>query len=80
MNLLCCETSSNEKRAYADPNLLYDNRVFQNLLKAEERQSLDKISLEIQKEITEEMRKIVAEWMMEVRSFFFIKSNCTRYI
>lgn len=66
MDLFCCEPTSNENRAYADPNLLNDGRVLDNLLKAEEKHALNKPCLSIQHEVTEEMRKIVAEWMMEV--------------
>lgn len=71
MDLLCCETTAeNETRAYHDPNLLSDDRVLQNLLRAEERNSLPSNAFpSVQTEVNEHMRKIVAEWMLEV-SFY----------
>lgn len=66
MDLYCCESADNEIRAYDDPTLLQD-RVLRNLLKTEDRYVLPfNASLAVQKEVTAEMRKIVAEWMMEV--------------
>ncbi|KAG8230112.1 hypothetical protein J437_LFUL007658 [Ladona fulva] len=68
MDLLCCEPqAANGCRAYEDPNLLNDERVFQNLLKAEERISPSPSSYFdcVQTELTPNMRKIVAEWMLE---------------
>ncbi|XP_072403269.1 G1/S-specific cyclin-D3-like [Diabrotica undecimpunctata] len=67
MDLYCCEKPENEVRAYDDPTILHD-RVLKNLLKTEDRYVLPfNASLaKTQKEVTEEMRKIVAEWMMEV--------------
>lgn len=70
MDLYCCETAENETKAYDDPTLLQD-RVLKNLLKTEDRYVLPyPASLVVQKEVTAEMRKIVAEWMMEVRLIF----------
>lgn len=67
MDLYCCESSENEAKAYDDPTLLQD-RVLKNLLKTEDRYVLPYTScFAVQKEVTPEMRKIVAEWMMEVR-------------
>lgn len=52
--------------ARPDPTFL-DDRCLENLLKAEEKYSSDHVSYFTgQKDITPEMRKIVAEWMMEV--------------
>lgn len=67
-DLLCCESSSVvENRAYVDPILLNDKRVLRNLLKTEERYTLQTVNfLNAQKEVTPAMRKIVTEWMMEV--------------
>lgn len=68
MDLLCCETTeSNECRAYPDPALLGDERVLQNLLKTEERYAPSSSYFEcVQRDISPLMRKIVAEWMLEV--------------
>ncbi|XP_030745816.1 G1/S-specific cyclin-D2-like [Sitophilus oryzae] len=66
--LLCCEQSSQtDLRALRDPALLHD-RVLRNLLKAEDRYALPcpRSFASVQPEITPAMRKIVAEWMMEV--------------
>ncbi|XP_017772713.1 PREDICTED: G1/S-specific cyclin-D2-like [Nicrophorus vespilloides] len=63
-DLLCCETTAIENRAYIDPNLL-NQRVLNNLLKTEERY-MSASFVNVQKEVTPHMRKIVAEWMMEV--------------
>ncbi|XP_060532039.1 G1/S-specific cyclin-D2-like [Cylas formicarius] len=71
MNVLfCCEnpsTSQNEIRTIDDPTLLQD-RVLKNLLKTEDRYTLPYPAnfAGIQHEVTPQMRKIVAEWMMEV--------------
>ncbi|KAK9299384.1 hypothetical protein QLX08_007558 [Tetragonisca angustula] len=67
MDLLCCETTDTECRAYADPVLLDDDRVLQNLLKTEERYSPSTSYFEcVQTEVSPPMRKVVAEWMLEV--------------
>ncbi|KAK2589340.1 hypothetical protein KPH14_007887 [Odynerus spinipes] len=68
MDLLCCErTSETECRAYADPALINDDRVLQNLLKTEERYAPSSSYFEcVQRDISPLMRKIVAEWMLEV--------------
>lgn len=74
MDLLCCENEC-ECRAYPDPVLLNDERVLQNLLKTEERYTPSSCSYFecVQTDITPQMRKIVAEWMLEVRSWMTIK-------
>lgn len=67
MDLLCCETAENNCRAYADPALLDDDRVLQNLLQTEERYAPSSSYFEcVQRDISPLMRKIVAEWMLEV--------------
>lgn len=66
MDLLCCETE-HECRAYTDPVLLNDERVLQNLLDREERYCPSSSYFQcVQKDLTPQMRRIVAEWMMEV--------------
>lgn len=75
MDLLCCETTETECRAYADPALLGDDRVLQNLLKTEERYAPSSSYFEcVQRDISPLMRKIVAEWMLEVNNRF--RSTC----
>lgn len=67
--LLCCE-QTNESTAYEDPNLLTP-RVLKNLLKTEDQYVLTCTAFPpVQTEVTPDMRKIVAEWMMEVRKEF----------
>ncbi|XP_034936668.1 G1/S-specific cyclin-D2 [Chelonus insularis] len=67
MDLLCCETTELECRAYPDPALLGDERVLQNLLKTEERYAPSSSYFDcVQRDITPLMRKIVAEWMLEL--------------
>ncbi|XP_006633744.1 G1/S-specific cyclin-D2a isoform X1 [Lepisosteus oculatus] len=66
MELLCYEADT-VRRAHPDPNLLYDDRVLQNLLSIEER-FLPQCSYFkcFQKDIQPFMRKMVATWMLEV--------------
>lgn len=60
-----------ERAAHADPTLLSDDRVLHNLLKNEERYAPSTTYFKcVQKEITPEHRKIVADWMMEVKKNF----------
>ncbi|XP_018331746.1 G1/S-specific cyclin-D2-like [Agrilus planipennis] len=64
MDLFCCETPEN--RAYPDKVLL-TKRVLVNILKIEERYALlSNCFPTVQTEVTVQMRKIVADWMMEV--------------
>lgn len=66
MDLLCCETTMKENRGYSDPTLLED-RVLQNLLQKEERYAPNRTYFEsVQWDLSPNMRKIVAEWMLEV--------------
>ncbi|KAF5285008.1 hypothetical protein FQR65_LT02320 [Abscondita terminalis] len=65
MDLICCELLNTQTRAYPDQVLLSD-RVLNNLLKSEEQYALPAAFLRKQTDVTPQMRKIVAEWMMEV--------------
>ncbi|XP_073998479.1 G1/S-specific cyclin-D3-like [Rhodnius prolixus] len=66
MDLLCTERAA-DCSAYSDPMLLDDPRVLKNLLKTEEIYTTNSSYFQnVQTEITPEMRKIVAEWMLEV--------------
>lgn len=67
MDLLCYETEC-ECRAYVDPVLLNDDRVLKNLLSEEDHFQASISYFEcVQKDLTPDMRRIVAEWMLEVR-------------
>ncbi|XP_011498355.1 PREDICTED: G1/S-specific cyclin-D2 [Ceratosolen solmsi marchali] len=68
MDLLCCETTSPaECTAYADPALLADDRMLHNLLRSEERYAPSSSYFGcVQRDISPLMRKVVAEWMLEV--------------
>ena len=69
--LLCCEVDT-IRRAYQDVNLLND-RVLQTMLKAEENYLPSPNYFKcVQKEIVPKMRKIVATWMLEVWTFFYL--------
>ncbi|XP_067945594.1 G1/S-specific cyclin-D2-like [Watersipora subatra] len=65
MELLCAEGNT-IKRAYRDPVFLKDDRILQNLLKAEEFYLIPAQHLEPQKEVRPYMRRIVVQWMLEV--------------
>lgn len=66
MDLLCCETD-NVTRAYEDPVLLEDSRVFENLLVLEDRYVLSSCYFKcLQIDLKPYMRTVVAEWMQEV--------------
>lgn len=70
----CYEAAGNENRAYEDPHLL-TNSVFTNLLKSEEKNCITTNAFpSVQTEVTEQMRKIVAEWMLEVR-----RTSCNHF-
>ena len=63
-------------RAYKDPVLLEDNRVFQNMLHIEEFYiAATNYFQNTQNEIKPHMRKIVTDWMLEVGSFCFVSSH-----
>ena len=76
--LLCCERLDGNKHAYEDPVLIEDIRVLENLLRIED-QYLPTVShLKcIQTDITTDMRKIVADWMLQV-CCFSIPVKCKR--
>ena len=62
--------------AYKDPVILEDSRVFQNMLDIEEFYiAATNYFQNIQSEILPHMRKIVTDWMLEVRTMV---PNCLR--
>ena len=67
-------------KAYMDPVLLEDNRVFRNMLHTEEFYISDTNYFDnIQKEIKPHMRKLVTDWMLEVsgkKFSYFVWSFC----
>ena len=65
MELLCTEGDT-IKRAYPDRVFLKDDRVLQNLLRVEEHYTVSPGYMQQQKDIKPYMRKIVAQWMLEV--------------
>ncbi|XP_015931167.1 G1/S-specific cyclin-D2 [Parasteatoda tepidariorum] len=66
MDLFCCETE-NITRAYEDPVLNEDSRVFENLLVIEDRYVLScNYFKNLQTDLKPYMRTVVAEWMQEV--------------
>ncbi|KAG8180891.1 hypothetical protein JTE90_018390 [Oedothorax gibbosus] len=66
MDLYCCETE-NITRAYEDPVLNEDSRVFDNLLVIEDRYVLSSNYFKcVQNDLKPYMRTVVAEWMQEV--------------
>lgn len=70
MNLFCCEiTSVPNAKAGLDRKLLNDDRVFENLMKNEENH-LTSSFLNRQENINSRMRRMVAEWMLEVNKLF----------
>lgn len=74
MDLFCCEAQVDfECRAYADPTILKDVRVLDNLLSSEERHVLSSSYFDcVQSELKPHMRKVVTEWMLEVNHFLFL--------
>jgi Cyclin, N-terminal domain len=61
-------------RAYKDPVILEDNRVFQNMLDIEEFYiAATNYFATTQSEIKPHMRKIVTDWMLEVSKFYFFR-------
>lgn len=68
MDLYCTEKAENENVAYDDRHLLHD-RVLKRLLKDEDRYCIQYCHNDlrtVQTEVNVHMRKVVAEWMMEV--------------
>lgn len=75
MDLLCCETECS-CRAYADLSLLGDDRVLRKLLSEEDRFTTNISYFDcVQRELSPDMRRIVADWMMEVSVCCFIHSQ-----
>lgn len=77
LDLLCVEsmeTVSSESVAYADQVLLDDDRMLQNLLNSEDRYIPSSSYFDtVQRELTPDMRKIVADWMLEVSVELFVR-------
>lgn len=66
MDLMCAEAEA-PRRAYEDPVLINDNRVLQNLLALEDRYQPNPAYFKcVQTDIKRYMRKMVAQWMLEV--------------
>lgn len=66
MELVCTE-GHRIQRAYPDPVFLRDDRVLQNLTKMEEHYTVPARFMDSQQDIKPYMRKIVTQWMLEVR-------------
>jgi len=65
--MLMCMESETLKRAYEDPVLIRDCRVLQNLLSLEDRYQPNPNYFKcVQKDVQRYMRKMVAQWMLEV--------------
>jgi len=65
-----------ENRGYSDPTLLED-RVLQNLLQREEKYAPSRTYFDsVQKDLSPNMRKIVAEWMLEASTDTDSRSTC----
>lgn len=83
MDLMCCEAES-LKRAYEDPVLLKDDRVLHNLLATEDKYQPSASYFKcVQSDIKPYMRKMVAEWMLEVIIYLFtifLKSFIIKFI
>jgi G1/S-specific cyclin-D3 len=80
MDLYCCEATVDfECRAYADPVLLKDNRVLNNLLSSEDRHVLSSSYFDcVQLDLKPHMRKVVTQWMLEVgRRFYCCGDSCS---
>lgn len=72
MDLMCAESEA-PRRAYEDPVLIQDNRVLQNLLALEDRYQPNPAYFKcVQSDIKRYMRKMVAQWMLEVICVSFI--------
>lgn len=68
MDQLVCMESNKVNRAYEDPVLLNDERVLQNLMSAEDKYVPPACYFNcVQTDIRPFMRKMVSEWMAEVR-------------
>ena len=68
---MCVEAEA-PRRAYEDPVLIHDNRVLQNLLALEDRYQPNPAYFKcVQTDIKRYMRRMVAQWMLEVKSYAF---------
>ena len=75
MDLFCVEVEG-IKRAPNDPVLLKDDRVLNNLLVGEDKYLPSPTYFKCtQKDIKPYMRKMVAQWMLEVEINLFIHSH-----
>lgn len=72
MELLCTEGDT-IKRAYPDRVFLKDDRVLQNQLRIEEFYAISPRFMQQQDDIKPYMRKIVAQWMLEVCTIDYTK-------
>lgn len=80
MDLMCCEAES-LKRAYEDPVLLKDDRVLHNLLATEDKYQPSASYFKcVQTDVKPYMRKMVAEWMLEVGIAFYFIPKCCYFI
>lgn len=72
-NLLCEELPARDvlKRSFADPVMLSDDRVLQNLLIIEDHCLPNTKYFDYQPEIKPFMRQILTSWMLEVFSVHF---------
>ena len=78
MDLMCVEADS-PRRAYEDPVLIKDNRVLHNLLTLEDRYQSNPAYFKcVQTDIKRYMRKMVAQWMLEVNPFSYHSLECNR--
>lgn len=76
MELLCLEKGA-EPFAVDDPVFMNDERVLQNLYFLEKQYQPKFAYFKcVQTEITPEMRKIIADWLLEVCIFISIKLKC----
>ncbi|KAF8770180.1 G1/S-specific cyclin-D2 like protein [Argiope bruennichi] len=79
MELYCCE-SENVTRAYEDPVLNEDSRVFENLLVIEDRYVLSANYFKCtQSDLKPYMRTVVAEWMQELISWELLVLNTLKW-
>ena len=77
-NLLCEELPAWDglRRSFADPVMLSDDRVLQNLLIVEDRGLSNAKYFDFQPEIKPFMRRILTSWMLEVPVIVPFASHC----
>jgi len=78
INLFCEELPARDalKRAFADPLMLRDARVLQNLLTSEDHCLPNAKYFDFQPEIKPFMRRILTSWMLEVPWYFSVFAVC----